>query len=70
MMKCVEDEIEIMETTKHPFLINMKAAFKTDERIFLVMPFIDGGEMFTHLSNVYDRDGHGFPETTARWFIA
>jgi hypothetical protein len=32
----------------------MKAAFETEERIFLVMPFIKGGEMFSHLSEQLD----------------
>jgi serine/threonine protein kinase len=48
----------------------MKAAFETDERIFLVMPFIRGGEMFSHLDEQLSAEGHGFPEDTAKWFIA
>ena len=42
-------EKRILESLEHPFLINMTYFFQTPERIYFVMPFMQGGELFHHL---------------------
>jgi hypothetical protein len=34
---------------KHPFLVGMRYVFHSTTKIFFVMKFIRGGELFTHL---------------------
>jgi hypothetical protein len=42
-------EKRILESMEHPFLINLNFFFQTSERIYFVMPFMQGGELFHHL---------------------
>lgn len=39
----------ILEHINHPFLVNLAYAFQTPEKIFFVMQFMKGGELFQHL---------------------
>lgn len=45
-------EKTILQNLKHPFLVDLKYCFQNDERIFFVMPFLKGGELFQHLRKV------------------
>lgn len=45
-------EKNILQTLKHPFLVDLQFCFQNDERIYLVMPFLRGGELFQHLRKV------------------
>jgi len=38
-----------MEEVKHPFLVNINDCFQTQDRIYFVMKFVRGGQLFTHL---------------------
>ena len=49
----------------HPFMVNMKYGFQTEERLFFVMDYIKGGELFEHL-----RDARRFPEDQAMFYVA
>lgn len=42
-------EKKILETIEHQFLIALNYCFQTEERIYFIMPFIRGGELFQHL---------------------
>jgi serum/glucocorticoid-regulated kinase 2 len=42
-------EKQIMEHVNHPFLVNLAYAFQTPDKIFFVMQFMRGGELFQHL---------------------
>jgi serum/glucocorticoid-regulated kinase 2 len=54
-----------LEKAKHPFLVSLEYAFQTREKIFFVMSFIRGGEMFTHL-----RKAKRFNEGRAKFYAA
>lgn len=41
----------ILEHVNYPFLVNLVYAFQTPEKIFFVMQFMKGGELFQHLRN-------------------
>ena len=45
----MKSERDIMTKVNHPFLIRLKYAFQTDKNVYLVMPFIPGGELFHQL---------------------
>ena len=44
-------EKQILFQNKHPFLVKMSYVFQTDQKVYFVMNFIRGGELFTHLNN-------------------
>ncbi|KAJ5080786.1 non-specific serine/threonine protein kinase [Anaeramoeba ignava] len=44
-------ERNVLMRTKHPFLVSLHFSFQTEERLFMILDFIDGGELFFHLKN-------------------
>jgi serum/glucocorticoid-regulated kinase 2 len=44
-------EREILEMIDHPFLMKLYWAFQTDAKLYLVMDYLRGGELFFHLKN-------------------
>lgn len=51
-------EKEILQTIDYPFLCGLVFCFQTEERIYFVMPFLSGGELFQHLRKfrTFDED--------------
>ena len=50
---------------RHPFIVTMRYTFQTRRKLFLVMDFYPGGELFFHLG----RAGR-FSENRTRFYIA
>ena len=48
--------------SQHPFIVDLKYAFQTDGKLYLIMEYLSGGELFMHL----EREGI-FLEDTARY---
>ncbi|KAI9577510.1 hypothetical protein GQX74_004972 [Glossina fuscipes] len=44
-------ESRVLQTTNHPFLISLKYSFQTNDRLCFVMQYVNGGELFFHLSH-------------------
>ena len=42
-------ERKILEKVKHPFIVQLKFAFQTEPKIYIVMDYHNGGELFFHL---------------------
>lgn len=42
-------EREILRKVRHPFLISLHYAFQTEGKLYLVMDFANGGQLFDHL---------------------
>ena len=42
-------ERAILESLEHPFLLRLRYAFQTHANLYLVMPFVPGGELFQRL---------------------
>ncbi len=42
----------ILSYINHPFLVSLKYAFQTDDKIYFIMEFMKGGELFQHLKRV------------------
>ncbi|MES1923138.1 hypothetical protein MHBO_004681, partial [Bonamia ostreae] len=42
------NEREILQLVNHPFLMNLRYAFQTDTKLYLILDFYKGGELFFH----------------------
>ncbi|XP_025091698.1 ribosomal protein S6 kinase beta-2-like isoform X2 [Pomacea canaliculata] len=42
-------ERNILEAVKHPFIVELKYAFQTDGKLYLILEYLPGGELFTRL---------------------
>ena len=58
-------EKEIFGQIDHPFLVNMEYMFQDDYKIYSLMKFVNGGELFRHLVEVKN-----FPENQSKFFAA
>ena len=59
-------ERQVLETIRQaPFLVTMHYAFQTPAKLHLVLDYVSGGELFTHL---YQREK--FKESEVRIYIA
>lgn len=55
----------ILERLNHPFIVKLHYAFQTPERLYFVIDFLNGGELFFHL-----RKETKFDENRARFYAA
>lgn len=46
-----QTERRVLENIKHPFIVSLKYAFQTEERLYMVLDYFTGGELFFHLKN-------------------
>eukprot|EP01128_Nolandella_sp_AFSM9_P005043 TRINITY_DN2386_c0_g1_i1.p1 TRINITY_DN2386_c0_g1~~TRINITY_DN2386_c0_g1_i1.p1 ORF type:complete len:456 (+),score=99.70 TRINITY_DN2386_c0_g1_i1:117-1484(+) len=44
-------EQSILKRVDHPFLMKMHWSFQSDEKLYIIMDFVNGGELFFHLQN-------------------
>lgn len=41
---------DLVRQVVHPFVVALQCAFQTEHKLFLVMEYLPGGELFFHLS--------------------
>lgn len=58
-------ERKVLSVVEHPFIMKLHFAFQTVDKLYLVLDYCPGGELFFHLSR-YRR----FPERVARFYAA
>ena len=58
-------EKNILQSLNHPFLVGMVFCFQTEERVYFVLPFVQGGELFQHL-----RQNKYFPEEKVKFYAS
>lgn len=58
-------ERNILESIKHPFIVDLIYAFQTGGKLYLILEYLPGGELFMHL----EREGI-FSEDTACFYLA
>lgn len=58
-------EKNVLQRLRHPFIVNLKFAFQTIDKVVLVLDYISGGELFYHLS-----EAQVFSENRARFYAA
>ncbi|XP_042318295.1 serine/threonine-protein kinase Sgk3 isoform X3 [Sceloporus undulatus] len=55
----------LLKNVKHPFLVGLHYSFQTTEKLYFVLDFVNGGELFFHLQKE-----RSFPEHRARFYAA
>jgi serine/threonine protein kinase len=58
-------ERKVLSAVNHPFIMKLHYAFQTPEKLYLVLDYCPGGELFFHLSR-----HRCFPEGVARFYAA
>lgn len=59
------DEKSILQKLQHPFIVKLRYAFQTKDKLYMIMDYVHGGELFYHLKN----QGR-FPEERVRFYAA
>jgi len=50
MVTYTKSEKQILQQIDHPFIVHLRYAFQTPAKLYLVLDFLSGGELFFHLS--------------------
>jgi len=58
-------EKNILQKLAHPFLVNLAYSFQTPDKLYFIMDFINGGELFFHLQK-----DHKFPPDRVKYYGA
>ena len=45
-------ERRVLERVRHPFIVQMKYAFSDSEKLYFVLDYCNGGELFFYLANL------------------
>jgi len=61
----IMQEKGLLAELRHPFIVNLLAGFQDSSRLYIVLEFVMGGEMFTHL-----RSAGRFPNDVAKFYHA
>jgi len=48
-VKHTKTERQILELVKHPFIISLRYAFQNEAKLYLVVDYCPGGELFFHI---------------------
>jgi len=59
------EEKEILESIRHPFIVQLYYAFQDKHKLYLILEYASGGELFTHLALE-----KMFPEQTVVFYTA
>ena len=65
-VSAVVAERDILSTLRHPFIVRLLYAFQNYENVFLVLTWVDGGDLFT----LMDELRRPFREVEARFYAA
>jgi len=60
-----KDEKHILQRIKHPFIVNLNYAFQTKDKLYMILDYVNGGELFWHLK----REGT-FSEERSKFYAA
>ncbi|CAD8076208.1 unnamed protein product [Paramecium sonneborni] len=61
----MQNERTILENVKNPFIVQLHYAFQTKTKLYLIMDFLIGGELFFHLRRAFR-----FQEERAKFYTA
>ena len=59
----VKTERDIIMKIRHPFIVSLHYSFQTDAKLYFILDFLNGGDLYTHITN-YGK----FNENRARFY--
>ena len=59
-----QTERQVLEMVKHPFIIQLKYAFQNAKKLYFVLEYCPGGELFYHLQRA-----QRFDEVITRFYV-
>eukprot|EP01063_Lacrimia_lanifica_P014019 TRINITY_DN2064_c0_g1_i1.p1 TRINITY_DN2064_c0_g1~~TRINITY_DN2064_c0_g1_i1.p1 ORF type:complete len:1070 (+),score=353.15 TRINITY_DN2064_c0_g1_i1:118-3327(+) len=65
MVEYVREEKDILSSLSHPFIVHLNCAFQTAHHLYILMDFLPGGELYSHIYN----QGR-FGEVDAKFYIS
>jgi serine/threonine protein kinase len=60
-----KSEREILGSLRHPFMVKLHYSFQTENKLYMVMDYVNGGELYYHLQKTGT-----FPMEQARHYVA
>jgi len=60
-----QTERKVLANVDHPFIVSLRFAFQTDAKLYMILDFFNGGELFFHLK----KEGR-FTEKRAKYYSA
>lgn len=45
----IKSEIEVLQQIQHPFIVNLMGHFQDTDKLYMVIEYVPGGELFSHL---------------------
>ncbi len=60
-----QTERKVLENIEHPFIVSLRFAFQTDDKLYMILDYFTGGELFFHLKNT-----GRFKEARAKFYAA
>jgi len=64
-LKGARVEHRVLREIKHPFVVELHYAFQSEDRLYFVMDYLSGGELFQHICEFGP-----FPEERAKFYAA
>ena len=61
----IKSERRILERIDHPFIVGLHWAFQTEEKLYFVLDYCPGGDLFFYIQHF-----HNFPENIARFYAS
>src|SRR4051812_30780145 len=58
-------EKSILQKIQHPFIVRLHYAFQTRDKLYMILDYVNGGELFYHLK----KEGR-FPESRVKFYAA
>jgi len=58
-------EATILSSIRHPFIVNLLKTFQDEKRLYIILEYVVGGEVFSHL-----RKAGKFPNDVAKFYAA
>ena len=63
-------EKDLLSLLQHPFILNLVSSFQDEHNLYLVLPLIQGGELFNVLATQSAKTGFGLPNDHAAFYSA
>ena len=61
----IQSEVTLLKLISHPFIVNLMGHFQDEKKLYMILQYVPGGELFSHLR----REGR-FSDDHGRYYAA